>query len=310
MDSGYQQALDGAAFDVRTDRGRVQLTGGDAVPFLHALLTNDIAALAPGAAGYAALLTPQGRMISDMEVVRTAGAGAPRVLLSVPADLAARLAARFDSAIFTEDVALEDVSPSTVQFGIVGPAARAAIDAALNAMPESDVVVWKNDALGAIDSFELVAPVEEADGLSARLALHATPLSPEARKTLRVEAGRPEFHVDMTEDTIPLEANLLERAISTTKGCYVGQEVIIRVLHRGGGRVARRLVSLRLDGSTVPDAGATLSEGDREVGRVTSAVWSPRDRAVIALGYVHRDFAREGAALSLPGGRAAVVTAA
>ena len=288
------------------------MAGGDALSFLHALLTNDIAGLAPGAATYAVLLTPQGRMVSDMEVVRVAGGGpAPVVLLSVPADLAAKLATRLDASIFTEDVTLEDVSASTVQFGIVGPAARAAIDAALNAMAESDIVAWNSDALGAIESFELIAPVEEADGLAARLALNAVPLSADARKTLRVEAGRPEFHVDMTEETIPLEANLLERAISTTKGCYVGQEVIIRVLHRGGGRVAKRLVSLRFDGaSDVPEDGAALSEGDREVGRVTSAVWSPRDRAAIGLGYVHRDFAREGAALTLPGGRAAIVTAA
>ncbi len=281
------------------------------MPFLHALLTNDIAALAPGTAGYATLLTPQGRMISDMEVVRMDRAGASRVLLSVPADLAARLASRFDAAIFTEDVTVEDASSSTVQFGIVGPCAEAAIDAALIGVARDEIAIWKNDALGSLESFELVAPAAQSDFLAARLAAQAAPLSPEARKTLRVEAGRPEFHVDMTEDTIPLEANLLDRAISTTKGCYVGQEVIIRVLHRGGGRVAKRLVSLRLDGSTdVPDAGAVLSEGEREVGRVTSAVWSPRDRTVIALGYVHRDFAREGAALSLPGGRAAIVTAA
>ena len=286
------------------------MTGGDAPSFLHALLTNDIAGLAPGDATYAALLTPQGRMISDMDVFRAAGTGTPAVLLSVPAGLAARLAARLDSSIFTEDVTVEDVSESTVQFGVVGPGAQAAIDAALNAMAESDIVAWKNDALGAVESFELVAPVEETEGLAARLALNAVPLTADARKTLRVEAGRPEFHVDMTEDTIPLEANLLERAISTTKGCYVGQEVIIRVLHRGGGRVAKRLVSLRFGAAAeVPHDGAALSEGDREVGRVTSAVWSPRDGAAIGLGYVHRDFAREGVALTLPGGRAAIVTA-
>ena len=291
----------------------MRVSGADAVSFLHALLTNDVAALAPGAACYAALLTPQGRMITDMEVVRIADAAPPALLLSVPAGLAARLTSRLDASLFSEDVTLEDVSTSTVQFGIVGPGARAAIDAALNAMPESDIVVWKNDALGAIESFELAAPVEEADGLAARLALHAAPLTAGARKILRVEEARPEFHVDMTEETIPLEANLLERAISTTKGCYVGQEVIIRVLHRGGGRVAKRLVSLRFDGSggrDVPEGGATLSEGEREIGRVTSAVWSPRDGAAIGLGYVHRDFAREGAALTLPGGRAAIVTAA
>jgi hypothetical protein len=144
----------------------------------------------------------------------------------------------------------------------------------------------------------------------AQFASLAAPLSREARETLRVEAGRPEFHVDMTAETIPLEANLLDRAISTTKGCYVGQEVIIRVLHRGGGRVAKRLVQLQFDGgeARVPSAGTALSADGREMGRVTSAVWSPRAGAAIGLGYVHRDFVREGLELAMPDGRRAVIT--
>ena len=100
----------------------------------------------------------------------------------------------------------------------------------------------------------------------------------------------------MTTDTIPLEAGLLERGISTSKGCYVGQEVIIRVLHRGGGRVAKRLVALAFDPELqeLPAAGLQLYVDGREVGRVTSAAWSPHERRAIALGYVHRDHAEVG----------------
>ena len=125
---------------------------------------------------------------------------------------------------------------------------------------------------------------------------------------LRVEAGHAEWGVDMNADTIPLEAGLLDRAISTGKGCYVGQEVIIRVLHRGGGRVAKKLVRLRFAGRDVPAAGTPLSVDGREIGRVTSAVWSPRESAAIGLGYVHRDFAETGEEVFLPGGRSAAVT--
>src|SRR5207342_1215924 len=82
---------------------------------------------------------------------------------------------------------------------------------------------------------------------------------------LRIEAGVPLFHRDMDEDTIPLEAGIEGRAISLTKGCYVGQEVIIRVLHRGHGRVARKLVGLAIDGSSAPAAGAPVRSGDREI---------------------------------------------
>jgi folate-binding protein YgfZ len=324
MEAGYQEARTGAAFDVRGSLGRVRVAGGDAASFLHALVTNDVASLAPGAGCYAALLTPQGRMIADMDVLRTPDG----VLLAVPAADAAKLAARLDGSIFTEDAVVTDVSPETAQFGVIGPRAAAAVDAALAALgyqastaalarpydnasfADGTVVIWRGEAMDGLDTFELMVPA--ARGAEARdaLAAGAAALSEAARHTLRVEARRPEFHVDMTGETIPLEANLLDRAISTTKGCYVGQEVIIRVLHRGGGRVAKRLVALRFDGEGVPDAGAVLSDGDREVGRVTSAAWSPRDAGAIGLGYVHRDYALAGSAVTLAGGRGAVVTAA
>ena len=105
----------------------------------------------------------------------------------------------------------------------------------------------------------------------------------------------------MKEDTIPLEAGIEDRAISTSKGCYVGQEVIIRVLHRGHGRVAKHLVGLAIDGPA-PAAGAPIASGDREVGRVTSAAVSPR-AGTVALGYVHRDFAAPGTELSVGDGQ-------
>ncbi|MEX2270789.1 MAG: glycine cleavage T C-terminal barrel domain-containing protein [Vicinamibacterales bacterium] len=333
MRSGYQEARQQAAFDERQDRGRVLLTGVDAKAFLHALLTNDIESLAPGTGCYAALLTPQGRMITDMDVLADASVP-PQVLLVVPSDVAGPLAARLDKLIFTEEVAVADVSASTTHFSVAGPAAARAVDSALKGLgydavaslltkpfhnvrlsgASEDGLVWRTDELG-LDGpagFDLCVGSKHADVVRRQLHAHAAPLSPEARTILRLEAGRPEFHIDMTEDTIPLEANLLERAISTTKGCYVGQEVIIRVLHRGGGRVAKRLVQLRFDGreEAVPAAGDTLSEGDREIGRVTSAAWSPRDKTPIGLGYVHRDFARAGVALSVSSGGTATITAA
>jgi folate-binding protein YgfZ len=113
----------------------------------------------------------------------------------------------------------------------------------------------------------------------------------------------------MDEETIPLEAGLEERAISRTKGCYVGQEVIVRVQDRGHGRVARRLVAVTLDASApVPAAGAGIRTGDREIGRVTSSAWSPALARPVALGYVHRDFAAPGTHVEVEGA-AAVVTA-
>src|SRR5262249_48802808 len=86
-----------------------------------------------------------------------------------------------------------------------------------------------------------------------------------------------------------------------TKGCYVGQEVIVRVLHRGHGRVARRLVGLRIDGDAVAASGAVVRAADKDVGRVTSSAWSPGLGGVIALGYVQRDYVEAGTAVSVDG---------
>jgi tRNA-modifying protein YgfZ len=118
-------------------------------------------------------------------------------------------------------------------------------------------------------------------------------MSADAMTAARVEAGYPLFGIDMDEDIIPLEAGVEHRGISFNKGCYVGQEVIIRVLHRGHGRVARKLVGLRFDGAVPAGKGARLHAGGREIGFVTSSATSPTLGA-IALGYVHRDFIEPG----------------
>jgi folate-binding protein YgfZ len=141
--------------------------------------------------------------------------------------------------------------------------------------------------------FDLYMPAEaQGDTISRLETTGIESIGGEIVDALRIEAGRPVFGRDMDEHTIPLEAGLLDRAISLTKGCYVGQEVIVRVLHRGHGRVVRKLVGLRIDG-TAPDRGARLFAGQRDIGFVTSAVESPRLGA-IALGYVHRDFLAAG----------------
>lgn len=158
---------------------------------------------------------------------------------------------------------------------------------------ETPMTVAANDDLG-VPGFDLYLPRETAGVVTDALrAAGAVPAGAAALEVLRVEAGRPAFLKDMDADTIPLEAGIEGRAISHTKGCYVGQEIIIRVLHRGGGRVARKLVGLLVD-DAVPSPGDGLRAGDREIGRVTSAVLSPALGRPVALGYVHRDFTTPG----------------
>ena len=157
------------------------------------------------------------------------------------------------------------------------------------------------DDLG-VEGYRVLVERPAAEVLRRALeAAGAVAVEPAAAETVRVESGRPLFPVDMDHDTIPLEAGIADRAISFDKGCYVGQEVIVRILHRGQGRVARRLAGLTFERSAAPDAplpspGAAIFSGGDEVGRVTSAVRSPAAAAVIALGYIRRELAEAGGA--------------
>ncbi|MDE3155280.1 MAG: aminomethyltransferase family protein [Acidobacteriota bacterium] len=308
----YRAARDHAGLFDRSARGRIVVTGADAAAFLHGVLTNDITVLAPGQGCYALYLTPQGRLIADLDVLRLENG----VLLGVHLDVTGALMARFDQSIFAEDVCLEDVTAGTAQWHVCGPAAgeiaaaatgsRAATLAALPEYGHVSTTFGGRDARivatrpTGLRGFDVI--VDAADSRAVHQALldaGAAELAPETVETLRVEAGVPAFHVDMDETTIPLEAGLEQRAISFTKGCYVGQEVIVRVMHRGHGRVARHLMGLTLEGTDVPAVGDQLRAGDKDVGRITSAVFSPAFDRPIALAYLQRDWLTPGTAVQV-----------
>jgi folate-binding protein YgfZ len=310
-----------AGWFTKTGRGRLRIDGRDATSFLHALLSNDVQGLHAGDGRYATYLTPQGRMLTDVVVYHCG----EYVLLDVPSGQAAFLAARFDQVIFTEDVRIAVVSDVLDQVSVVGEAAEAVVAdvtsadvAGLRALPvrshlvAGDVRIARTDDT-LLSSLDLFFPSESRPGMVARLTgAGAVEMSVELVEALRIDAGRPAFGVDMTEETIPLEAGLLDRAISLTKGCYVGQEVIVRVLHRGGGRVAKRLVKLVFDPAVVasPGPGTRLSTEAGETGRVTSAAFSPRAGRTVALGYVHRDVAEVGRRVTAGGAPAEIVALA
>jgi folate-binding protein YgfZ len=291
------------------------LTGADRSSYLQGLLTNDIAALSAGQGCYAALLTAQGRMLSDMRVSELGD----RILIDLPGATAESVRQRLADFIFSEDVEVRDAA-DLAQLGVYGPKAASMLASLLSPSSrerleqmaidsneqlrfgDTPVTVVSSDDYG-VAGFEVFVSTLEAGRLSdAVRAAGAKDVTADAVEVTRIEAGRPEFGADMDEHTIPLEAGIESRAISYTKGCYVGQEVIIRVLHRGHGRVARRLVGL-----LGTDADGTLTRGMRIeaerklIGSITSAVVSPRLRRPIALGYVHRDFAEPGTVLQVTG---------
>jgi folate-binding protein YgfZ len=247
----------------RTDRAVLAVTGADRAAWLQGLVTNDVAALAPGDLRYAAYLTPQGRMITDMNVL----ARPDRLLLDVPASLASSLRDRLDGLIFAEDAQVTDESRTLEAWTAIPPGEPGG---------------------GALS--DLIVDAGASHGLGY------PEISFETFEVVRIERGIPRFLADMDTDTIPLEAGIEDRAISFTKGCYVGQEVIVRVTHRGGGRVAKKLVPWHAGASAavVPLAGARIFAGSKDIGRVTSAAFSPGRGAVVGLGYVHRDFVAAG----------------
>jgi len=312
----------------RSARGRLLLTGADRRTYLQGLLTNDIEALTAGTGCYAALLTPQGRMLADMRVLELGDA----VSIDLEPATTALVRDKLEQFVFSEDVQVTDETSTRAQIGVYGPQAAAIISSALAATHEepspstallqsmplfanarwsvrgSPVIVVRSDDLGVL-GFDLFVDSTLAADLAGRLrASGAGDVGESTANVTRVEAGRPVFGIDMDEDTIPLEAGIEERAISLTKGCYVGQEIIIRVLHRGHGRVARRLVGLTLSDDGVPAHGDRIRSGEREVGRVTSAVYSPALQRAIALGYVQRDFQEAGTSVTAGAGVAVVTT--
>jgi hypothetical protein len=317
----YRIIAAGAGWRRQTDRDRLRFTGADRGSFLQALVTNEVQSLGPGSGVYAAYLTPTGRMITDLHLyVRD-----DHIVADVPAGRAGDLAAKFDQLIFSEDVRVADVSSELAQLVVIGGRAAEALSVAttipaerLNALPlhgsiaASGGFVARSDAAGDLPCFIVVVPSDAGLELTSRLAeAGVLALDDALFDAIRINAGRPAFGVDMDESTIPLEAGLLERAISTTKGCYVGQEIVIRVLHRGGGRVAKRLVRLRSAGAAAePKRGEKLSADGKEVGEITSAGPSFEGEGWVALAYLHRDAAEAGRMVTTNGGAAQVVAVA
>ena len=350
--SSYHAARTASAFIDLYTRGRIAVGGDDRASYLQGLLTNDIVALGSGEGCYAAYLTPQGRMVADMQVLDLG----KELLLDVHPSVTTMLAERFREFIFTEDVSVDDRSTRWAAFGLHGPDSarivgevvrpiagdRSAslepgepVEAIVPVTPVSmdelaaypefrhlvgrfqgvPVVTARSDEAGEV-GFTLYVDAGVGSALGGALATAgAVELDPATFDLLRVEAGRPAFPADMNQETIPLEAGIEDRAISTTKGCYVGQEVIIRILHRGQGRVGRRLVGLGFESQGEPhgeppaagailttslrDGGTSSPSGDaaQPVGVITSSVWSPALDRPIALGYVKRELTEPGTEL-------------
>lgn len=298
----------------RDDRAQLRVHGRDPGRMIQGLITNDLDQASARQAVYAAMLTPKGRMVADLRVVRNDDGS---LLLDFDRGALDAVLAHVKKYVPPMFARFETPEPALAVLGVYGPNAAAIVRSALSLDAADDAFEYtlaRDAETLAIASreagtpgFDVFVSTERARAArEALLSAGAAAGDMETLELLRVEGGRPRWGAELDDERIPLEANLLDRAISTSKGCYTGQEVIIRILHRG--HVNRHLRGLLLGDATVPAAGTELTtiDGEKPVARVTSAIRSPALGQTVALAYVRREI-EPGATLRLPDGGTATV---
>lgn len=282
--------------------GRLSVTGRDRSSFLHGLLTNDIANLQEGNGTRACLLTPKARILADMYIHNLGD----RLLLDTGESPSSRLKSTLDQFIITEDVQILDSTNELLLLTLQGPKSADMLSQVLRT-DVSKLQPLANQSLGpsAIinhdrtgqGGYDLIVPENEVESVwQAFLLQGVQPVGAEALDILRLEAALPRYGVDLDENTLVLEAGLKD-AISFSKGCYMGQETVARATFIG--RVNRRLAQLQAKGSHGLGSGARVYGNDKEAGVVTSSAYSPALSSVVGLGYVQKDFAKDGTQIEI-----------
>jgi tRNA-modifying protein YgfZ len=287
--SDYELVSESAGLVDRSDRGKFIVRGSEAADFLQGQVSNDVEALEPGSGCYATVLSHKGKLRTDLRILR----GDDSFWLDTEAIGHAVLEHMLRTYSVGRDVRFEDVTASRTLLSLVGPAARERLDVA----PPGEEHAFVTGQHGTYVASQLGVDVIADAGTT----LDVQPVSEEAAECLRIEAGRPRLGYDMDADTIPQEAGINERAVSFTKGCYVGQETVARLHYKG--RPNRHLRGLRL--SEPAERGTEILLGERVVGRLGSTCLSPR-LGPIALALVRRE-AEPGTTVQVGGAPAEVV---
>ncbi|MGA2010804.1 MAG: glycine cleavage T C-terminal barrel domain-containing protein [Solirubrobacteraceae bacterium] len=285
-DPGYLAVTESCGLVDRSERGKLALSGADAKAFLQGQVSNDVEALTPGCGCYATFLTPKGKMLGDIRILDAGDElllDTERVSLQELFNMIRRFSLGYDV----------ELHKRTVQRGLlslIGP--RAAAVAGVTGLPsaeDSHVVAQIGPiaarAIRTDTGIDLLCDADATAALStALLDRGARPVSAAIADCLRIERGRPRYGIDLDDSVIPQEADLNGRAVSFTKGCYVGQETVARLFYRG--KPNRQLRGLRL--SVPAPTGSEISFGDRVVGRLGSVAESPA-LGPIALALVRRE---------------------
>lgn len=288
-------------------RGLVEVTGKDRAEFLHRMITHDTRTLQPGQARRAFLLSKQGRIMADMIVMQ----GSDRMLIDLDRFQAGEIAAELDKYLFSEDVKLTDVSDAFHHIALHGPNGFKLVEhltgssfEPLEPMRHATLMIggasctlYRRDDAGAL-GLHLIVPIDAALNIFTRMAEAVGGLVPEvghasdtvirppikgrgigwlAYNTARIEAGTPLYNIDFGPDSLPGETGQLEDAVSFTKGCYLGQEIVARMKNLGHPK--RIIVGLRMEDDRLPIAGSQVYEPDSPggtiIGGISSSTLSP-----------------------------------
>jgi len=283
-------------------RGRIQVSGSEAIPFLNGLITNDMKTLEENHWMPAAFPNVQGRLIASIRVVRSKDG----FLIDTEAATHERVLKTVEHFTLAGDFRVTDLTNETALVSLQGRQAAKMVQSvfgkAVPEMPRTGAaeLKWRESEITLIrashtaeDGFDLIVNSDQAEQLwKALVNAGARPLGFDALELLRIEAGLPRYTVDMDEATVVTEANL-DDAVSYTKGCYLGQEIIARIKYRG--HVAKKLTGIMFDQAVRLENDAKIrAADDKDIGRITSVTYSPQLGRTIALGYVKYDYLSSG----------------
>ena len=297
----YAAVRSAAGFIDLSHRGLLQLTGADRVSFLQGMVSNDVKALKPGEGQYATVLNQQGKVLGDVRVLCSENS----LYLDLWETIKDKIAEHLNRYLVADEVEIADRSDEYATLSIQGPQSEALLRKLVgqaelpthlvhHAMVNVDgtAICTVRASHTGETGFDLIAPITNLPNIAQKLTetgkqFSAAWVGEEAQNILRVEAGIPRYGVDFTEDNLLLEVGL-DHAVSFTKGCYLGQEVVERI--RSRGHVNKKLLGLSLQGQESASPGDMIVSADKPVGTITSAVQSPALGKPIALGYLHRDY--------------------
>ena len=271
MSEGYNALRAGAAWLDLSERGRITVRGRDRARLLHNITSNEVKKMTPGAGCYAFLLNPQGRIQADLNLLSFAD----HFLIDTEPELREKVQQLIRRYIVADQVELEDVTTQTAAIGVEGPLAES--------LQFPDGCAKAPFSLTGQPGYRIYCAAAEMAKIAGQLeAAGARPATPEDARVVRIENGKPRYGEDIGETSLPQETQQMH-AVSFTKGCYLGQEIVERI--RTQGHVNKNLVRLEIDGSEPAVPGARLMVDGKEA-EITSSVYSPHFGKVIALAYV------------------------